>query len=318
MTYFDAYLAVDWSARSEPTPKKPSPDAVWVGERIVEDGGRHLTSSETYFQTRTGCVEYLRERLVKHGALERRVLIGFDFAYGYPSGFASAAGIAGVDPPWRRVWSELASLIEDCLDATNNRFCVANELNARCRGTTLGPFWTHPAGADFPHLGPKGATFPYQTASGITLNRLRETERPPLAVQEVWKLLGAGAVGSQALLGIPAVKQLRDDPDLQPYSRVWPFETGFSLEHTFPGTPFILHAEIWPGVVNGLLDPLVSIKDQAQVRAMVNWLAALDASGRLVPLFERSAGVSVETAATCVNEEGWILGAGMESPISVL
>ena len=309
MTYFDVYLAIDWSAKNEAAPKKPRADAIWVGERVVLDQGRYVGSSEIYFRTRTACLEHLRTTLMRHASLNRRVLIGFDFAYGYPAGFADAADFRGPDPPWRRVWNELASRIKDLPDGTSNRFEVANDINARCGSTNLGPFWTHPAGRTYSHLGPKGANFPYSTASGITLRKLRETEKPPLAVQEVWKLLGAGAVGSQALVGIPAVAALRDDSALKTFSRVWPFETGFSIEQVPPGTPFVLHAEIWPGVVNGFLDPLCPIKDQAQVRAMVNWLAKLDTSEELLPLFERPAGILDADLATCIDEEGWILGA---------
>jgi hypothetical protein len=32
---FDAYIAVDWSARSGRSRVRPSPNAIWVGERVV-------------------------------------------------------------------------------------------------------------------------------------------------------------------------------------------------------------------------------------------------------------------------------------------
>jgi hypothetical protein len=206
----------------------------------------------------------------------------------------------------------LARLIVDKPDGSNNRFEVADELNSRCGDVTPGPFWGCPAPCNFAYLRPTGSTFPYQTSSGVVLCQLRETEKVLPGVSEDWKLLGAGVVGSQTLVGIPWVRKLRDDPELQDVSHVWPFETGFSLNQIPLGTPFILHAEIWPGVVNGLHDPLALIKDQAQVRAMVGWLANLDASGQLLPLFDRPAGLSDESAVACVEKEGWILGAGMK------
>jgi hypothetical protein len=36
MTLFEAYFFVDWSASSAARPKRPRPDAIWVGERNPE------------------------------------------------------------------------------------------------------------------------------------------------------------------------------------------------------------------------------------------------------------------------------------------
>jgi len=80
-----------------------------------------------------------------------RVLIGFDFPYGYPSGFAAALGLKGSGPPWRATWNELASLISDGDDSRNNRFKVASHLNLRC-GPGPGPFWGAPPGSTTDHL----------------------------------------------------------------------------------------------------------------------------------------------------------------------
>ena len=111
------------------------------------------------------------------------------------------------------------------------------------------------------------------------------------------------------MLGIPAVARLRDDPAFRAISRVWPFETGFGLIPVPAGNPYILHIEIWPGVVNGKLDPAVKIKDQAQVRAMVDWLAELDARDELLQLIDRPACLADEALAQVLTEEGWIFGA---------
>lgn len=40
-----------------------------------------------------------------------RVLVGLDFPYGYPAGFAAMLGVAG--EPWRGVWAYLERCIED-------------------------------------------------------------------------------------------------------------------------------------------------------------------------------------------------------------
>ena len=103
MRFFDAYLIIDWSAKGSPSPVKPTKDAIWVGEMIVDDDGKADESSERFFRTRASCIDYVRNRLLSHVRAGKRVVIGFDFAYGYPAGFAEAVGIAGTDPPWRRV-----------------------------------------------------------------------------------------------------------------------------------------------------------------------------------------------------------------------
>ena len=112
------------------------------------------------------------------------------------------------------------------------------------------------------------------------------------------------------MVGIPVEARLRDDPELQSMSQVWPFETGFAVKPVPPGRPFILHAEIWPGVVYDMLDPAIPIKDQQQVRAMVDWLARLDAANELPPLFGTPSGLSGDRLSNVLDEEGWIFGCG--------
>jgi hypothetical protein len=92
---------------------------------------------------------------------------------------------------------------------------------------------------------------------------LRSVKRLPFPV---WKLAGQGAVGSQALLGIPRVAAWRYDPGFAPFSRVWPFETGFTADAVPDSGPFVVHAEIWPGVLEP--DPVSHpIADARQVLA---------------------------------------------------
>jgi hypothetical protein len=310
MTLFDAYLVVDWSAKNSRSPEKESANAVWVGERVVAQDHTPFFKPESYFRTRHDCLAHLRDRLRKHRYAGRRVFLGFDFAYGYPAGFARALRLPGANPPWRLVWTELARLINDNADNTNNRFEVAGVLNSRCHGDPPGPFWGCHDGIQASGLRPYSPSYPYPVRTGGLLELKRETERRLRGVQSTWKLWGARAVGGQTLLGIPAVAKLRDDPEFADFSRVWPFETGFSLTSVPPATPFILHAEIWPGVVNGRLDPKLTIPDQAQVRAMVNWLSELDAADELLPLFGNPSGLTGDRLGTVLNEEGWIFGSG--------
>lgn len=260
---FHAYLAVDWSASSVP---KTGKDSVWLC--------LHGSPPENH-PTREAATERVRALLRE----DRRILVGFDFPYGYPAGFGDVVA-PGTGPAWRRVWNLLAALIEDDGLNRNNRFAVAAALN---RGS--GPFWGCPAAAQCPTLTQRRTIgFPY-----LGLAEYRATERGP-RVQSAWKLGGVGSVGSQALLGIPRLASLRDDPELASASAVWPFESVDGAR--------VVHAEIWPGLVPP--EPGHAVRDAAQVAAVVRRWAELDRAGRLGTLFR---------AAPVAREEGWILGA---------
>lgn len=306
---FDAYLAVDWSARSRPSPAAPTRDALWVGEATLEAQPADLRITASYWRTRHACIAHVRARLLSHLAAGRRVLVGFDFPYGYPAGYAGALDLGGPAPPWRRIWDALAGLIVDGATNANNRFAVAAGLNVRCGPPGPGPLWGCPPAACAPSLAPTSPGYPYVVASGRSLARIRRTEARAPGTQPAWKLLGQGSVGGQALLGIPYVRALRDDPVLAPTGRVWPFETGFTATPTAPGGPAIVHAEIWPGIVPGPLDPAIPIRDEAQVRAVVAWFAARDAAGTLGALFAPPPGLTPADLIVCREEEGWLLGA---------
>ncbi len=308
---FDVYLAVDWSARSLPSPAVPTRDALWVGEKLAAGIADSEVPGETYWRTRQACLAYVRARLLHHVQARRRVFLGFDFPYGYPGGYATALGLGGDAPPWRRIWDELRRLVLDDSTNGNNRFAVAAILNARCGDPTPGPLWGCPVSVHLPTLAPTSPAYPYPIQAGLVLERLRWVDRHVRAVQPVWKLYGNGSVGSQSLVGIPAVCRLRDDPALSAMSRVWPFETGFTSTPTPHQGPSIVHAEIWPGIVRSSLDPTIAIRDQAQVQAVVRWLADLDAVGQLGMLFAAPADLPPEVLAICVEEEGWILGGGL-------
>lgn len=329
---FDVYLAVDWSARSKPSPAAPAQDALWVGEAFAPGLAEAEAPRESYWRTRHACQDYLRARLLEHIQAGRRVFIGCDFPYGYPAGLAEALGLsenippygkgrlrelgsrtlapAGRShvPPWRRIWNELSRLIADDASNANNRFEVANALNTRCGSPIPGPFWGCPAGDAFGNLLPTSPRYPYQTRAGPALERLRLTECLARGTQPGWKLYGTGSAGGQALLGIPVVCRLRDDPALAGVSRVWPFETGFTTLPTPEGGPAIIHAEIWPGLVADQLDRALRIRDQAQVWAVARWLARLDDAGQLGALFNPPAARFSGMSDRYSEEEGWILG----------
>ena len=116
-------------------------------------------------------------------------------------------------------------------------------------------------------------------------------------------------MGGQILTGIPAVREIRNHPDLADMSKVWPFETGFTPAPSAAGGPCIIHAEIWPGIVGDQLEAGL-LRDEAQVRAMVLWAAIQDANGNLGTQFDVPIGLNDGQVGLCIHEEGWILGSG--------
>jgi len=323
MRLFDAYIAVDWSAKADRTREEPIKDAIWVGEHFVDKGGRPHAVSEVYCRTRHCAERHVRSRLQFHLEAQRRVFLGFDFPYGYPAGFAAALNLADTKPPWRQVWEKFARLVRDDEKNANNRFIVASDLNARCGELKPGPFWGHD-GKDYPSLMRKKSKFgyPYIVEPNLRLDYFRHVEKrireskSARQIFSVWQLFGAGSVGGQCIVGIPVVCRLRDDPVLASLSRVWPFETGFTTSPTPEKGPFVLHVEIWPGIKSVKddtkeilrLDPSVWIPDQAQVRAVVSWLSRLDEEGQLGTLFDIPPSLPPEALKACLDEEGWIIG----------
>jgi len=309
MPLFDAYIFVDWSARNRKSPARPSRDAIWIGE--LERGS---ASEESYFRSRDEACSYLGQLLLHLKAKRFRVLLGFDFSYGYSRGFARCLSTRDEKEPWLRVWETLDELVADKDDNSSNRFEVAAVLNRRIGGRRRGPFWGCPVSRRIPGLSPRSPGFPFAAQNELVLNRLRMSEERLSGVQESWKLLGVGSVGSQALLGVPRVHRLRHHAELSDCSKVWPFETGFTTAVTPAVGPFILHAEMWPGIVKDDVDVMMRsrknvIRDQAQLRCLCQWAATKDREGELARFFERPAGLTDEQVNVCIAEEGWILGA---------
>jgi hypothetical protein len=269
---FDRVIVVDWSGRASPSSRLPSKDAIWIGACDAE-GER-----QTYHRSRADALAFLSRDLAQGG----RQLIGFDFPMGYPAGFARR--LVGQDDA-RKLHRWLSDRIIDGPDNANNRFDVAEAINLQLG--RRGPFWGCPKGRPRVHLSPL-KTVDY-AALGLREKRRVEIENPP--AKSVWQLMGAGSVGSQALLGIPAVHRLAKATG----AAIWPFEPVGALTL----------AEVYPSLLAGAVaeagDP---IPDRAQVRLLARALFKLAAAGSLAALFDAPA----EAA-----EEGWILGAGQRS-----
>ena len=281
---FDLVVMVDWSAANKPGPPRETKDQIWFAWGMARS-----RPAPSYCRTRHEAFERLHDLLARH---DGNALIGFDFPHGYPHGSRLGGG--------RHIAARLAALVEDSPDNDNNRFAVARGLN-RALGNPPGPFWMCPPAEAGPAL-----TVTRPSFGERPFGEYRIVDRRPRAQRKyphsVWKLYGAGSVGSQALLGLPVVHRLLTAPALAARSRVWPFETGWDAR-----LEGIVHAEIWPSLFP-LDDQRHPIKDARQVAAVRDALLEEDRLGGLSGWFARPVGLSEAEDRICLEEEGWILG----------
>src|SRR4030095_11248374 len=132
---FDTFVIVDWSAASQP---KTGRDSIWICA-VGCDGAERLVKNP---HTRHRAKILLGELLSDAMARGERVLLGFDFPFGYPAGFAARLGLNAA-PPWRAVWEQVASCLKDAENNKNDRFTVAAEFNRRVSNASF-PFWGCP------------------------------------------------------------------------------------------------------------------------------------------------------------------------------
>jgi precorrin-8X/cobalt-precorrin-8 methylmutase len=294
---FDAYVMVDWSAASVPRLGK---DSIWICH-LRRVGGEPQQAASINVPTRLEARARMLDMLAENVSANLSTLIGFDFPFGYSHGFAARLGLVG--PPWRAIWELLASRIEEKPENGNNRFAVAAELNRQISGGPA-PFWGCPK-RDF-GLSRFLQPTHHRLHEVLGLSEKRVADARTKGPQPVWKLVGAGAVGSQALTGIPIVHWLRNHPSLAGASVVWPFETGLSVLRSRE-RPSIVFAEVYPSLIPSAPRD-GEVKDEAQVRTIASYFARLDDAGGLATLFAGAADLTAEERARVEAEESWILG----------
>ncbi len=315
MPLFDRYIAVDWSAANTP---RTGRDSIWIADSAAESVNP---------PTRHEAMAIITDRLLGARAAHQRVMLGFDFVFGYPEGAAAAIvaafpEVAGTSPPtaplagevaqlgasaageagrgvWSDLWATLHQLVIDNPDNTSNRFQVAAAINARLAAPH---YWGHPHQHRYDHLSPR------RPAAYAGVPERRRAEILARTAQPVWKLTGAGAVGSQSMLGIARLEALRHHPILGPDIAIWPFETAFAGALERP----IAVVEIYPSLFP-LDDPSVTPKDRAQVETCIRRFATLDAAGDLATFLAAPADLSPAEREIILREEGWIAGIGHPS-----
>ncbi len=279
MTGFDSFLMVDWSAAKR-APAKPSKDAIWLG--FVQSGA---PQEPIYCRNRIDAEARIATIIETERAAGRRLLAGFDFPFGYPKGFARI--VTGQNDPLA-LWDWLATRITDTPEGENNRFDVAEALNALFDGP--GPFWGKSHRNRWPGI-------PYRKA-GIAFDRVAEWRACDATAgtsSSCFQMNYPPTVGGQVLMGLPMLSRLRRLSGVA----VWPFES-------WEDAPVVL-AEIWPGIIEPVVKTQMAregkgaIRDREQVRLLANALS------RLAPDALRTMMADIPGDA---REEAWVLGAG--------
>lgn len=276
MTPFDSFAMVDWSGGNDTGPR-PRPDAIWLG---LVRAGREVPPR--YLRNRALAEEAIGELIETERRAGRRLIIGFDFPFGFPSGFAE--GLTGKADTFA-VWDWFEGRISDDPSA-NNRFDVAAMANGFFPGT--GPFWFNGLRRDIDGL-TRGDR---RAGHGLPERRAADAS----GTFTCWQMGGAGAVGGQVLTGLPVLNRLRRR--FAGDVAVWPFE-----DLARP----VAFVEIWPGLIKDTVKRAESaggIRDAHQVRLMARALARL-------PDADLAAMLAVDAP-----EEGWIMGLGHEEKLS--
>lgn len=269
---FDTVIAVDWSGGNDagPTPKA---DAIWT---CIARAG--IADAPLYHRNRQQAERWLTAALTAERAAGRRTLAVFDLCFGYPAGFGAA--LTGSDDPFA-LWDWFAAHVTDS-PAGNNRFALAGRINARFAG--IGPFWGNGRPHhDVDHLPRKGSA----RTKDHDLPEHRETDTQAKGAFSPWQLAGAGAVGSQVIMGLPMLSRLRHH--FGPALSVWPFQTA--------DAPIVL-AETYFSLLPKALLTDHPIRDAAQVVLYASAFSALTPN-RWATLLDVPA-----------TAEGWVLGLG--------
>lgn len=267
---FDTIATVDWSGGNQRL-VRPCKDAIWVS--LWQDGQQ---DPPKYFRNRQLVEIWLHDLVEAELTAGRRLCLGFDFAFGYPRGFARA--LTGSDDPLS-IWTWFEQRIEDAPTA-NNRFAVASAIN---KSLGLPAFWGCPKSQQTAYL-----SMTKRDPSVLPFAEKREVERRASGAFPVWQLAYAGAVGSQVFMGLPVLERLR--ARFAGQVAVWPFE---------PLDRPVALVEVWPSLYNNKITPRLAehpIKDAVQMHVLTELISSMS---------EAELSKTLNVPAT---PEGWIFG----------
>ena len=274
---FDRIAILDWSAAKGP---KRGKDSIWLSDATK--------SSETArnLATRLDAEAALADLIAESIGHNQRLLLGADFPFGAPTGFAAQLTGQATALSW---WGWLADRVTDTTGNVSNYRHIAAQMNRAF--SSDGPFWGNGEREPTPGLPRLKPALP----PGLAPYRATDlTARGPGSLPKpIWQLAGAGAVGAQSLTGLPVLERLRQRFAGQ--ISVWPFE---------PATTPIVMVEVYPSLLANAVRhharATAMVQDEAQVRLLAIALMRLDPS-EMERLFK---------IAESAPEEGWILGAG--------
>lgn len=285
---FDQIAAVDWSARSSPSAAKPQADAIFICTGARGEQG----DVPKYYRTRLAARAALSDLIERVVGVGERLLLGIDVSLGYPQGFAETlTGQSGAF----RIWDWLAQHISDDAQNRNNRFEIANQINANLG--TQGPFWGRPAQRALSHVPMR-----LSDCDANPFDVLRACETLTTGAQPVWKLFTTGSVGSQVLLALPHLWHLRQT--YAPHVAVWPLDPP---ERVAIASVVVVESYFRLIPENYDLASLGSpydIRDARQVRSFVDYVAQLSPA-QLQTVFNAAPN------SARVRDEGWTFGAGV-------
>src|SRR6476620_4809736 len=281
MSLFDFYIMVDWSGAMRRRGMRA--DTIWTAYGGIEAENPKTDSPFS----RTEAIHLIHSLLDEQSRKMLRVLLCFDFAFGFPRDFSAALqtapGKTDAALPWLATWQYLSDAIKDDVGTVlhrkpnnrSNRFDVANTIKSllSLSPEAPGPFWCASPEAAYSYIPQSRPQQPFQTGQGFLIQPLRLTDQRARSGTP-FRLYGTASVGSQTLTGIPRLHELRFTREFAQRSVIWPFETGWATKAKWlrEGV-LIVHAEIFPSLREPLAD---AIKDRGQVRSMWEWACELD------------------------------------------
>jgi hypothetical protein len=193
MTGFDTIIVADWSARSTPSPARPGKDAIFLG--ICRDGYVATLYQRTRFQAMRSLVGLIDgESCGRGGASLRRSTFPSPIRAGSRRAVRerrSAEPVGGISREWSRMTTATAT--------TGSRSPRGSTVSSTGRAV-LGPSG---------RLRDRGPAVSQTRLCPFPLRREAPDRNARAPGQVLFQLMGAGSVGSQALLGIARLQGLR-------------------------------------------------------------------------------------------------------------
>ena len=281
---FESYVMVDWSAASKPA---TGADSIWIGA-LTPDSRLKLSFKASNPPTRAKAIEELTELLNRCLKRGDRVLVGVDFPLGFPAGTAEALKLKG--EPGKALRDFLLKEMKDKPDNSNNRFALAARMNRLISDGPF-PFWGCSKKDELTTLSVKKT----REHGKVDVAEFRLVEEAAIATkkarpQPVWKIAYAGAIGGQAMTGIPAMERLREK---FPALKIWPFDLPLAkLDAEALFDTRIVVAEVLT-TLNATNQQASEIRDEAQVRMLCEALAERPHGTRHPERFSRVARIGI-------------------------